>query len=51
MLLKKGGGAGRLFYKTCFYYYFFVYCAGHWELVHESHQLMDSTFATFLKGE
>ncbi|XP_075897545.1 RUS family member 1 [Nelusetta ayraudi] len=22
----------------------------HWELVHESHQLMDSTFATFLKG-
>lgn len=28
-----------------------LFCEGHRELVHESHQLIDANFATFLKGE
>lgn len=45
LLLDEGAEPGQCFYNML------LFCEGHWELVHESHQLMDANFATFLKGE
>lgn len=48
MLTEGWGWGGYLvFYNTCFCFVL----KGHWEIVHESHQLMDTTFNTFLRGE